>query len=879
MNTSNLGFGTFMADLSDSTSANLPKAASTAHVADELAATLSQEAAVTPSAATHAADDYGADSIQVLRGLEAVRKRPGMYIGDTDDGAGLHQMVFEVVDNSIDEAMAGHCDRIEVVLHKNGWVTVTDNGRGIPVGIHTEEGVSAAEVIMTTLHAGGKFNSDQYKVSGGLHGVGVSVVNALSLGLRLEICRDGQRYQQEYERGVPKEPLKVIGTAEHSGTQISFIADGEIFAATEFAFDVLSHRLRDLAYLNAGVAIVLKDERTNKQQDFSSEGGLASFVEYLNRNKLPVHPEVLHMRGDRENTQVEVALQWNDAFQELVACFTNNIRNRDGGTHLTGFKTALTRTINNYAAAQKFKDYKAPLTGDDLREGLTAVVSVKHPDPKFNSQVKEKLVSSEVKAIVESVVAERLAEFLEENPKSARAIVEKSLMAARARDAARRARELVQRKGALDSGSLPGKLADCQERDPASAEIFLVEGDSAGGSAKQGRNRRYQAILPLRGKILNVERARFDKVLSSQEIATLITALGCGVGEDHFNIEKLRYHRIVLMTDADVDGSHIRTLLLTLFYRQMPEIVNRGHLFIAQPPLFKVKRGKKELYLKNEAQLDAFVLSSALEGRVLIDSRGHRLTGDELSRFMKRVFRYRRNLEQLGRPVLQEVALASMAADDAVAKVFALAGEPEFDQAFSRLEQTIRQRVFGVKKVSYRLDPQVEGVSPTTQAELPGPASSGASRLGWQLVVELERDSLPERVSIDHLLVGSAVWEETDELRRELEELVVAPFRLVNDETLDDAGIALEGYAALAKHVEDSGRRGVQIQRYKGLGEMNPEQLWETTMDPDRRTLLQVRVEDAVEADGVFTVLMGDQVEPRRDFISGNALNVRNLDV
>ncbi|MBK8480934.1 MAG: DNA topoisomerase (ATP-hydrolyzing) subunit B [Proteobacteria bacterium] len=802
--------------------------------------------------------DYDATSIQVLRGLDAVRKRPGMYIGDTDDGTGLHQMVFEVVDNAVDESLAGYCDRVVVTLHVDGSATVDDNGRGIPVGIHPEEGKSAAEVIMTTLHSGGKFDSKQYKVSGGLHGVGVSVVNALSEWLSVEIHRDGQCHLQEYDQGKPRADLRVVGTTARTGTSVRFKPDHRVFTTTEFSTEVLAHRLRDLSFLNAGLAILLIDERTDKRFDFRSSGGVASFVEYLNRNKTIIHPEVIHISGAKDDTIVELALQWNDSFQELVACFTNNIRNRDGGTHLTGFKAALTRTINAYAAAGKFKDYKNSLTGDDLREGLTAVVSVKHPDPKFNSQVKEKLVSSEVKGAVESIVNEKLARFLEENPKSARMVVERALLASRAREAARRARELVQRKGALDISSLPGKLADCQERDPAQAEIFIVEGDSAGGSAKQGRNRRFQAVLPLRGKILNVEKARFDKVISSQEIATLITALGCGVGEDHFAIDKLRYQRVVVMTDADVDGSHIRTLLLTLFYRQMPKIVESGFLYIAQPPLFKVRRGKTELYLKNEADLDDYVVRSGSSGHRLVDAAGAVLEGPTLVALAARALRYQKLLARLknhGDLRVIEAVIAAVAGG-------ALAGEEtgltaEQGQALRTAAEAHLQRHH----------PDAGPLTALTIAE--------GGRL---LILDIEHAGVRQRTRLPLALLRSADFVELRMLRRELDIAGRPPFTLC---TVDGApvGPPLGGLRQLAEAIEEQGRKGLQIQRYKGLGEMNPEQLWETTMNPETRTLLRVRIDDTVDADGIFTVLMGDQVEPRREFIATNALNAKHLDV
>ena len=820
------------------------------------------EAHTTPMAATPKPEHaYDADSIQVLRGLEAVRKRPGMYIGDTDDGTGLHQMIYEVVDNSIDEAMAKHADRVTVALNLDGSVTVVDNGRGIPVGIHGEEGVSAAEVIMTTLHAGGKFDNEQYKVSGGLHGVGVSVVNGLSEWLKLEVWREGFRHTQLYDHGVPTAPLARHEPTDRTGTAITFKPDPQFFTHIEFSYETLVHRLRDLSFLNAGLALSLADERTGKRQDFHSSGGVASFVEYQNRHRTTIHPEVIYITDDRidEGISVEVALQWCDSYQELTTCFTNNIRNRDGGTHLTGFKAALTRTINAYAAGAKIKDYKNSLTGDDLREGMTAVVSVKHPDPKFNSQVKEKLVSSEVKGIVETVVNDRLSQFLEENPKSARAIVDKALVASRAREAARKARELVQRKGALDSSSLPGKLADCQERDPAQAEIFIVEGDSAGGSAKQGRDRKHQAILPLRGKILNVEKARFDKILSSQEIATLITALGCGVGDEVFDIDKLRYHRIVLMTDADVDGSHIRTLLLTLFYRHMPELFKRGHLFIAQPPLYKVKRGKVELYLKNDAELDLFIIEAGLGGLRLTDSQDQAIEGQALSALVSETMRYDKHFNRLkGRGDSRVLEALTILEGDLGIELLE-AGDDLFSRQTALLQGYFEQRYPEALPLTFQ----------RRRDRFDGNAA--------RLIVETRSDGVPTRTVVDAALVQSKDFVSLRALKRQFRQRGVPPYRLEGDGIAE--GTTLKRLTAMTRIVDERGRKGLTIQRYKGLGEMNPEQLWETTMNPDTRTLLQVKVEDAVEADDIFTVLMGDQVEPRRDFIATNALNVRNLDI
>ncbi len=801
------------------------------------------------------AESYDADSIQVLKGLEAVRKRPGMYIGDTDDGSGLHHMVYEVVDNAIDEALAGYCNHIDVTVCFDGSVTIEDNGRGIPVGLHPEENKSAAEVIMTTLHSGGKFDHQSYKVSGGLHGVGVSVVNALSVWLTLEIRREGGVFRQEYERGKPSADLQRVGNTDRTGTKVSFKPDPEVFSSTEYSFEVISHRMRELSYLNRNVTIVVSDERSDKRQEFFSEGGIAAFVAYLNRNKVAIHDDVIHMTDVRDGIEVEIALQWNDSFQEIIYCFTNNIPNRDGGTHLTGFRTALTRTINSYAASKNLiKDLKANLTGDDLREGMTVIINVKHPDPKFNSQVKEKLVSSEVKGIVETVVNDRLGRYLEENPKPARQIIEKVVMAARAREAARKAREMVQRKGALDSNSLPGKLADCQERDPARAELFIVEGDSAGGSAKQGRDRRTQAILPLRGKILNVEKARFDKMLGSQEIATIITALGCGIGEDHFDIGKLRYHSIVLMTDADVDGSHIRTLLLTFFYRQMPELVTRGHLYIAQPPLYKVKRGRKEIYLKNEAALDGFVIDSATDEMKVVTASGELIEGARLRELAVQALRYGKVFSKLQRrgdarvldAVIRQTGITARSLGDDAAIAAELAKTESF------LEQH-HPALLPLKFVLER-DEEYDCV---------------------RVICETRVEGAPRRTLIDRGLLNAPEFNELRALQRAFAGYGAPPMKVLTDgEERTLARVEL-----LTEEVDRLGRKGLQIQRYKGLGEMNPEQLWETTMDPERRTFLQVRVEDGVEADGIFTVLMGDQVEPRRDFIASNALNVRNLDI
>jgi DNA gyrase subunit B len=802
--------------------------------------------------------DYTAESITVLKGLEAVRKRPGMYIGDTDDGTGLHHMVYEVVDNAVDEALAGYCDRVDVVIHFDNSVSVEDNGRGIPVENHPTENRPTPEVVMTVLHAGGKFNQQSYKVSGGLHGVGVSVVNALSEWLKLEIRRDGRVYHQEYRAGKPATEFKAIGvTDRRSGTKVWFKPDTEVFKQTEYSFETLSQRLRELSYLNRGLMITLRDERSQKSHEFKYAGGIASFVEDLNVNKTPVNDKPILISGEAENVAVEIAVQWNDTFSEQIYCFTNNIKNKDGGTHLTGFRQALTRTVNNYgqSVGNLMKELKAGgLSGDDLREGLTAVVSVKLPDPKFNNQPKDKLVSSEVSGVVASVVGDKLARFFEEHPREAKAIINKALLAARAREAARKAREMVQRKGALELSALPGKLADCQERDPSLAELYIVEGESAGGSAKQGRDRRTQAILPLKGKILNVEKARFDKMLASQEIATLITALGCGIDKEK-DLAKLRYHKIVVMTDADVDGSHIRTLLLTFFFRQYPELVDHGYLYIAQPPLYKVKRGKKETYLKNEAGLEEFLVSAAVDEVTLRGSDGKQLVGDALTEFVRKAMRYVRILALLdkrvdGRVLDAMVQGANLGRDDLrdQERVASLVEE--------KFKPYLAARVPELSQLAFTIVPEPEhgGVA----IQFPG-------RLG----------GARKTMTVNFGLLDSPEYDELRRIANDLSERAKAPY------VLEHAGgeTQVPELGALARQIEERGRKGLSIQRYKGLGEMNAEQLWETTMDPEKRTMLQVRVQDSVEADQIFTVLMGDLVEPRRDFIEKNALNVRNLDV
>ncbi|HEX2581485.1 MAG TPA: DNA topoisomerase (ATP-hydrolyzing) subunit B [Dongiaceae bacterium] len=794
---------------------------------------------------------YGADSIKVLKGLDAVRKRPGMYIGDTDDGSGLHHMVYEVVDNAIDESLAGYCTRIDVVLNGDGSVTVRDNGRGIPVDLHKEEGVSAAEVIMTQLHAGGKFDQNSYKVSGGLHGVGVSVVNALSEWLELRIWRDGREHAMRFAHGNATAPLAVIGEApERRGTEVTFLPSPTIFTKTEFDFATLEHRLRELAFLNSGVRLILADQRgvDDKEVELHYEGGLEAFVRYIDRNKTALHQPIIQVTAEREGITVEVAMEWTDSYHETMLCFTNNIPQRDGGTHLAGFRGALTRQINKYAEESGLaKKEKVALSGDDAREGLTCVLSVKVPDPKFSSQTKDKLVSSEVRPVVENIVNERLGLWLEEHPTEARKIVAKVVEAAAAREAARKARDLTRRKGALDISSLPGKLADCQERDPALSELFIVEGDSAGGSAKQGRNRKNQAILPLRGKILNVERARFDKMLSSDSIGTLITALGTGIGPEEFDISKLRYHKIIIMTDADVDGSHIRTLLLTFFYRQMPQIVEGGYLYIAQPPLYRAKRGQSERYLKDDRTLEDFLFGIGLENAVLALNNGERVAQADLRRLVERAALAR----QLMQPLIRKVGSAALIEQAAIAGALNVqrAAEPETAQVIAR-----------------RLD-----------------ALSGIQENGWSAVSDQDGNlafsrrmrGVNHRYILDIQSIRSAEAHRLDQMQAELGEY----FSTASTLSIKDREYPVTGPLSLVEAVADAGRKGVAVQRYKGLGEMNPEQLWETTLDPEIRTLLQVRVSHADEAEQIFTTLMGDVVEPRREFIQANALNVANLDI
>ena len=797
--------------------------------------------------------DYGADSIKVLRGLDAVRKRPGMYIGDTDDGSGLHHMVYEVVDNAIDEALAGHCDIVEVKLNKDGSVTVTDNGRGIPVDIHAEEGVSAAEVIMTQLHAGGKFDNNSYKVSGGLHGVGVSVVNALSEWLQLTIFRNDKKHQIGFKMGDADGPLEILGEADgQSGTHVTFMPSREIFAHINFEFSTLEHRLRELAFLNSGVRIRLTDERPaeNLVSEFYFDGGLTAFVDYLNRSRTALH-EIITADSSRDDITVELALAWTDSFHENTLCFTNNIPQRDGGAHLAGFRGAMTRVVNSYAQESGIaKREKVQLTGEDAREGLTAIVSVKVPDPKFSSQTKDKLVSSEVRPVVENAVADCLNQWFEEHPSEAKRIVSKAYEAAAAREAARKARDLTRRKGVMDVASLPGKLADCQERDPAKSEVFLVEGDSAGGSAKQGRDRANQAILPLRGKILNVERARLDKMLSSAEIGTLITAIGAGIGNHEMDFEKIRYHKVIIMTDADVDGSHIRTLLLTFFFRHMRPLIEKGYLYIAQPPLFRAKRGQSEVYLKDQRELDGYLVDAGLKDAVLTIADGQQLAGPDLAEVTGQSVTASRMIEAVGRQV----------GNRDVVEQAAIAG-------------LLNMSVLNNAEAADYLAKRLEAIA--TVLEKGWQASIEDTAHGQAIVVQRRLRGITERHVIDQRIVSLAEAQHLDTMAAHLQLHYGKPAQF----RFGAQSIEINGPTALAQTVFQTGRKGAQISRYKGLGEMNPSQLWETTLDRDQRILLQVTIDQEDDADNAFSTLMGEAVEERRNFIQENALRVANLDV